>query len=120
MEENCEFNELKPEIKLEISMERVKELEKTLSEYAKTCSTLVELIYREVAHTALAEIECDNLPVHRTGSHDAFKMSCKCCRRRVQNANCELQYFEFRDLLKKLFDLEQCNRMARRAKNCID
>lgn len=120
MEDNSEFNELKPEIKLEICMERIKELEKTLSEYAKTCSNLVEVVYRDVANTALAEIECDNLPVHRTGSHDAFKMSCKCCRRRVQNADCALQYSVFRELLKKLFDLEHGNRVARRAKNCID
>ncbi|KAK3699154.1 hypothetical protein QZH41_011867 [Actinostola sp. cb2023] len=120
MEDNQDYNDLKPEVKIDICSERIKELERTLSEYAKTCSSLIELVYKDVASNALSEIECDNSPVHRTGSREHFKMSCKCCRRRVQNADCMLQYSGFRELMKKLFDLEHGNRIARRAKNAID
>ncbi|XP_020899579.1 kelch-like protein 30 [Exaiptasia diaphana] len=120
MEDDQEFEELRPEVKLEICIERIKELERTLNEYAKTCSSLVEKVYKEVADSALAAIECDNHPVHRTGSREPFKMSCKCCRRRVQNVDCVIQYSVLREMLKKLFDLEHSNRIARRAKNSID
>ncbi|XP_031566424.1 BTB and MATH domain-containing protein 38-like [Actinia tenebrosa] len=120
IEDSEDYHDLRPEIKLEISTERIKELERTLHEYAKTCSSLVEYIYKDVANIALSSMECDNIPVHRTGARESFKLSCKCCRRRVQNAECKLEYLGFRELLKKLFDLEHVNRVARRAKNSVD
>ncbi|XP_032220755.1 kelch repeat and BTB domain-containing protein 2 [Nematostella vectensis] len=120
--QDCEdFEKLGPEIQLKVYGEKIKELERTLQEYAKTCSALIDNIYRTVAaRVQESGTDCDNIEVHRTGVREPFKMSCKCCRRRVQNTDCKLEYSAFRGLLKKLFDLEHYNRTARRAKNSGD
>ena len=110
------FKELPDKTKLEVFQTRIYELEKTLGEYVNTCSSLVTSIYKKVAEK-VQTTECDNYEVHRCGANERFKLSCKCCRRRVQYANCELEYWDFRTLLKKLFDLEHCNRTARQCKS---
>lgn len=115
LENNECFNELPSKTKLEIFKTRIHELEKTLGEYVNTCSSLVTSVYRNVAEK-VQTTECDNYEVHRCGANERFKLSCKCCRRRVQYANCDVEYWEFRTLLKKLFDLENCNRTARQFK----
>lgn len=110
------FKELPDKTKLEVFQTRIYELEKTLGEYVNTCSSLVTSIYKKVAEK-VQTTECDNYEVHRCGANERFKLSCKCCRRRVQYANCELEYWDFRTLFKKLFDLEHCNRTARQCKS---
>lgn len=110
------FKELPDKTKLEICKARIQELEKTLAEYVSTCSSLVSGMYKRVAEKVQIT-ECDNYEVHRCGVNERFKLSCKCCRRRVQYANCELEYWDFRTQLKKLFDLEHCNRTARQCKS---
>lgn len=110
------FKELPDKTKIEILKARILELERTLGDYVNTCSTLVTSIYRRVAEK-VQTTECDNYEVHRCGATERFKLSCKCCRRRVQYANCEVEYWDFRTLLKKLFDLENCNRTARQFKH---
>ena len=115
--EKDEFlKELPDKTKLEICKARIQELEKTLTEYVNTCSSLVTGVYKRVAEK-VQTTECDNYEVHRCGMNERFKLSCKCCRRRVQYADCELEYWDFRTQLKKLFDLEHCNRTARQFKN---
>ena len=110
------FKELPDKTKLDILKTRIRELEKTLGEYVNTCYSLVTNVYKRVAEKVQSN-ECDNYEVHRCGANERFKLSCKCCRRRVQNAVCELEYWDFRTLLKKLFDLNNCNRTARQFKN---
>lgn len=110
------FKELPDKTKLEICKARIQELEKTLAEYVCTCSSLVTGVYKTVAEK-VQTTECDNYEVHRCGVNERFKLSCKCCRRRVQNANCDIEYWAFRTYFKKLFDLEHCNRTARQCKS---
>ena len=110
------FKELPDKTKLDILKTRIRELEKTLGEYVNTCHNLVTSVYKSVAEKVQSD-ECDNYEVHRCGANERFKLSCKCCRRRVQNAFCELEYWDFRTLLNKLFDLNNCNRTARQFKN---
>lgn len=110
------FKELPDKTKLEICKARIQELEKTLAKYVCTCSSLVTGVYKTVAEK-VQTAECDNYEVHRCGVNERFKLSCKCCRRRVQNANCDIEYWAFRTYFKKLFDLEHCNRNARQCKS---
>lgn len=110
------FKELPDKTKLEICKARIQELERTLAEYVCTCSNLVIGVYKTVAEK-VQTTECDNYEVHRCGVNERFKLSCKCCRRRVQNANCDIDYWVFRTYFKKLFDLEHCNRTARQCKS---
>ena len=117
LENNDSFKDLPDQRKLGICKARINELEKTLGDYVICCSTLVEHVYREVADK-LQTTECDNYEVHRCGVNEPFKLSCKCCRRRVQYAaHCDVEYGGFRTYLKKLFDLEHYNRVARQCKS---
>ena len=116
LENDAFYKELPDKTKLTICKTRIRELEKTLVEYVNTCSSLVNSVYRKVAEK-VQTTECDNYEVHRCGVNERFKLSCKCCRRRVQYAECELEYWDFRTQLKKLFDWEHCNRTARQCKN---
>lgn len=110
------FMELPDATKLGICKAKIQELEKTLAEYVSACSSLVSGVYKRVAEK-VQTTECDNYEVHRCGMNERFKLSCKCCRRRVQYANCDIEYWDFRTQLKKLFDLEHCNRTARQCKS---
>lgn len=115
LDEDAYFDKLHDKTKLEICKTRIQELEKTLAEYVNTCSSLVDAVYRKVAEK-VQTTECDNYEVHRCGVSERFKLSCKCCRRRVQYAECDLEYWIFRTQLKKLFDLEHYNKTARECK----
>lgn len=115
LDQDAYFDKLPDKTKLEICKTRIQELEKTLAEYVNTCSSLVDAVYRKVAEK-VQTTECDNYEVHRCGVNERFKLSCKCCRRRVQYAECDLEYWIFRTQLKKLFDLEHYNKTARECK----
>ncbi|XP_068762161.1 kelch repeat and BTB domain-containing protein 4-like isoform X2 [Montipora capricornis] len=115
LESDDDFTELPDKTKVEFLRFRIQELEKTLGEYVTTCSSLVTNVYRTVAAT-FDRIECDNYQVHGIGRYEHFKLSCKCCRRRVQNANCQVHYSVIKAELKKLFDLGNCNKTAQELK----
>lgn len=115
LESDDDFTELPDKTKVEFLRFRIQELEKTLGEYVTTCSSLVTNMYRTVAAT-FDRIECDNYQVHGIGRYEHFKLSCKCCRRRVQNANCQVHYSVIKAELKKLFDLGNCNKTAQELK----
>lgn len=121
LERDDSFTDLPDKTKVEFLKCRIKELEKTLGEYITTCSSLVTNVYRTVAAT-IDTTKCDNYQNHnlcfgdRNSRNTNFELSCKCCQRRVQDANCELRYPLLKAELKKLFDLGNCNRTAQKLK----
>lgn len=101
---------------MEFLKSRVQELEETLGKYVTTCSSLVTTVYNMVYEREKSRV-CDNYEVHKSGSQANFMLSCKCCRRRVENAHCQLNYPAFKEDLKTLFDLGNRNRTVQGFQN---
>jgi hypothetical protein len=122
LEDSKTYEEMKPEVKVEICMSRIKKLEKTLQQYITTCSSLVKKNYEAIADKLLKDVECDKKEKHprvnsRCGSYVNFDVSCECCMRRLKNVgHCEIYSFTFKEPLKKLYDLEHENTVVIKTK----
>lgn len=120
-----DYEDLTPELKNEVCMERIKELEKFLQEYTTACSRLVERVYHTTAERLLQQQSCDNIEDHRsyvTVSHGfvaesipSFDVDCKCCTQRVEEADWNkvgAHFYVLKDYLPKLHALQRSNRIA--------
>jgi hypothetical protein len=122
LESSEEFNDLKPESKFKICMERIKELEKTLEEYVTTCSKLVRSYYANVFDKAVKTKTCDNQESHgrqdpsnfRLGIKLSFDLSCQFCMNKVNGVSCEVNNSSLRMPLAKLYNLHRHRRVVKR------
>lgn len=120
-----DYEDLAPELKNEVCVERIKELEKTLKEYTTTCGRLVERVYHTTADRLLKPEACDRLQDHRafvTVSHGfiarsvpEFDVDCKSCAARVEKADWNkvgTHFYVLKDYLPKLHALQRSNRIS--------
>ncbi|KAK3699153.1 hypothetical protein QZH41_011866, partial [Actinostola sp. cb2023] len=120
---NEDFEDLTPELKNEVCMERIKELEKSLQEYTSACSRLVERVY----HTTAERLQksCDKLDDHRqlvtvsagfvSQTVQPFDLACECCTQRVEEADWNrvgTNFYVLKDYLTKLHALQRSSRVA--------